>query len=145
MAIKYVLVERPNPQDRTAPKKFYANAVVRGSMGLEGLAERIAGASTASKGDIMLVLTALGEQLQQLMMEGYSVKVNGLGTFRVTINGIGSDTAEEFSSNLIRKFSIRYRPEVDLMARVNRSPLERTTAKCVHTEGEGDPGSGQGE
>ena len=145
MAIKYVLVERPNPQDRTAPKKFYANAVVRGSMGLEGLAERIAGASTASKGDIMLVLTALGEQLQQLMMEGYSVKINGLGTFRVTINGIGSDTAEEFSSSLIRKFSIRYRPEVDLMARVNRSPLERTTAKCVHTEGEGDPGPGQGE
>ena len=143
MAIKYVLVERPNPQDRTAPKKFYANAVVRGSMGLEGLAERIAGASTASKGDIMLVLTALGEQLQQLMMEGYSVKVNGLGTFRGTINGIGSDTAEEFSSSLIRKFSIRYRPEVDLMARVNRSPLERTTAKCLHQEGEGDPGHGQ--
>ncbi|MGL5730854.1 MAG: HU family DNA-binding protein [Bacteroidales bacterium] len=142
MAIKYVLVERPNPQDRNAPKKFYANAVVRGSMGLEGLAERIAGSSTASKGDIMLVLTALGEQLQQLMMEGYSVKVDGLGTFRVTINGIGSDTPEEFSSSLIRKFSIRYRPEVDLMAKVNRSPLERTTIKCSHTEG-GDSGQGE--
>ncbi|MGL5228288.1 MAG: hypothetical protein ACRC77_08890 [Bacteroidales bacterium] len=48
--VLYVLVEHPNPQDRTAPKKFYASAVVRESMRLEGLAERIAGSSTTSNG-----------------------------------------------------------------------------------------------
>lgn len=144
MAIKYVLVERPNPQDRTAPKKFYANAVARGSMNIDGLAERIAGASTASKGDILLVLTALGQQLQQLMAEGYSVKVDGLGIFRVTVNGIGADTVEEFNTGLIRKFYIRFRPEVGLIERVNRAPLQRVSGTCVHTEDEGR-GPGQGE
>lgn len=55
MAIQYFLVERPNPMDRTAPKKFYAVSKKRGSMGLEGLAERIADATTASKADTILV------------------------------------------------------------------------------------------
>lgn len=144
MAIQYCLVERVNPQDRTAPKKFYASAVRRGSMGLDGLATRIAGSSTASKGDIMLVLSALGEQLQHLLMEGYSIKVDGFGTFRITINGKGSDTPEEFKSSMIQKFNIRFKPEVEMMARVNRTSLERTSTTCAHPD-EDDGGPGQGE
>lgn len=143
MAIKYCLVERSNPQDRTAPKKYYASAVKRGAMDIAGLATRIAGASTASKGDIMLVLTSLGEQLQQLLVEGYSVKVDGLGIFRVTVSGAGAPTQEEFHSNMIRKFNVRFKPEVELIARVNRASLERTASNCIHDDESTEPGVGE--
>ena len=69
MAIQHSVIEKINPLDREAPKKYYANAVKRGSMGLDGLAERIADATTASKADTVLVLMALSTQLQQLLSE----------------------------------------------------------------------------
>ncbi|MGL5731962.1 MAG: HU family DNA-binding protein, partial [Bacteroidales bacterium] len=115
MAIQYILVERVNPMDRTAPGKFYATSVKRGSMGLEDLAERISKSSTASEGDILLVLKELSTQLRMALVQGYSVKVPGLGHFRVTLNGIGSDSPEEFTVNLIRGPRVCFLPEGDLM------------------------------
>ncbi|MGL5318585.1 MAG: HU family DNA-binding protein [Bacteroidales bacterium] len=143
MAIQYFLVERPNPLDRMAPKKFYASALKRGSMGLNGLAERIADATTASKADTILVLTALSTQLHQLLDEGYSVKLDGLGTFRVTLNGIGADTAEEFSTHLIRGPRIRFRPEVALLDRIKRTSLERAPRPSGSSEEESTGGTGE--
>lgn len=140
MAIQYFLVERPNPLDREAPKKFYASSVKRGSMGFDGLAERIADSTTASKADTILVLTALSTQLNQLLAEGYSVKLDGLGTFRVTLNGIGADTAEEFTINLIRGPRIRFRPEVALLDRMKRTSLEKVSARPKADSGSGDGG-----
>lgn len=149
MAIQYFLVERPNPLDRTAPKKFYAVSKKRGSMGLEGLAERIADATTASKADTILVLMALSTQLNQLLSEGYSVKLDGLGTFRVTLNGIGADTLEEFGTHLIRGPRIRFRPEVQLMDRLKRTSLEKVAPAAKTESGGGgtspDPEPGPGE
>ncbi|MGL5785285.1 MAG: HU family DNA-binding protein [Bacteroidales bacterium] len=146
MAIQYCIVERENPQDRTAPKKFYASAMKRGSMGIDGLAERIADATTASRADTLLVLTALCTQLDQLLSEGYSVKLQGLGTFRVTLNGIGADTMEEFGPHLIRKPSIRFLPEVALKERVKRASLEKVSRPKVDAGGGGtspEPGPGE--
>lgn len=144
MAIKYCVVERANPQDREAPKKFYASAIKRGSMGLDGLAERISDSTSASKADTILVLTALSTQLQLLLSEGYSVKLQGVGNLRVTLNGIGADTLEEFGVHLIRKPNIRFLPDKELMDRVKRTSLERsprTTAVSGGGSDEPTPGA----
>ncbi|MGL5919259.1 MAG: HU family DNA-binding protein [Bacteroidales bacterium] len=142
MAIQYCIVERGNPMDREAPKKFYASATKRGSMGIDGLAERIVDSTSASKADTVLVLTALSTQLHQLLSEGYSVKLDGLGSFRVTLNGIGADTAEEFGPHLIRKPFIRFLPDVALKDRVMRTSLEKVSAR---PNPETDPGTGGGD
>lgn len=143
MAIQYILVERANPMDREAPKKFYATSVKRGSMGLEDLAERIAAASTASEGDTLLVLKELSSQLRMALVQGYAVKLPGLGNFRVTLNGIGSDTAEEFGPHLIRGPKVRFLPEVDLVDKLNRTSLEKVAPR-MKSAGE-NPGTGGGD
>ena len=140
MAIQYCIVERGNPMDREAPKKFYASAMKRGSMGIDGLAERIADATTASKADTVLVLMALSTQLHQLLSEGYSVKLDGLGSFRITLNGIGADKPEEFGPHLIRKPFIRFLPDVALKDRVMRTSLEKVNARPKAGSGSGDGG-----
>ncbi|MGL5920020.1 MAG: HU family DNA-binding protein [Bacteroidales bacterium] len=140
MAIQYSVIEKINPLDREAPKKYYANAVKRGSMGLDGLAERIADATTASKADTVLVLMALSTQLQQLLSEGYSIKLDGLGIFRITLNGIGADTLEEYGPHLIRKPYIRFLPDMVLKQRVERTSLEKMSARPKADSGSGDGG-----
>lgn len=146
MAIKYHVIERINPQDRTAPKKFYANAVKRGHMGIKGIAERITESSSASKADTLLVLHALATQMGMLLTEGYSVKVEGIGTFRVTVNSSGAETKEEYGPHLIRKHSIRFYPDTELKDRINRAPMERVSPlSCESGNTDEGEGPGQGE
>ncbi|MGL4806582.1 MAG: HU family DNA-binding protein [Bacteroidales bacterium] len=143
MAIQYHVIEKENPLDRTAPKKFYANAIKRGFMGTDGIAERITEGSSANKADTLLVLHALSTQLRLLLAEGYSVKVDGLGTFRVTVSGKGADTLEEFGPHLIRKHSIRFYPEVDLKDKISRVPMERVLPRTGSGSDEEIPGQGE--
>lgn len=145
MAIQYHVIEKENPLDRTAPKKFYANAIKRGYMDISGIAERITEASSANKADTLLVLHALSTQLRLLLSEGYSVKVEGLGTFRVTVSGGGAETKEEFGPHLIRKHSVRFYPDTELKDKVNRTPLERVASKTSVTDPDEGEGPGQGE
>lgn len=145
MAIQYHVIEKGNPLDRTAPKKFYANAVKRGFMDTNGIAERITEGSSANKADTLLVLHALSIQLRLLLSEGYSVKVEGLGTFRVTISGSGAETKEDFAPHLIKKHNIRFYPDVDLKDKISRTPMERLSSCAGGStlpEGEG-PGQGE--
>lgn len=42
MPVKYTVVERANPLDRTKPKKFYPMAVADGEVSLKDMAKRAA-------------------------------------------------------------------------------------------------------
>lgn len=125
MAIQYSVIRKINPQDLDAPKKYYANVVKRGFMGIEGLCERIAGSTSASKADVFLVLYALSMQLHQLLSEGYSVKLNGLGIFRVTLSGEGAKSSKEFNSHLIQRLYVRFLPDMALKKYISRTALEK--------------------
>ena len=59
MTIKYNVVERPNPLDREAPKKFYPSIQSSGRMSLRQLSQRISQMCTVSSPDTMAVLESL--------------------------------------------------------------------------------------
>lgn len=60
MAVKYNLIERPNPSNRTAPKKWYAVAKSSGELTFRDLSKQIAqGSTTVSDTDVMAVLNDL--------------------------------------------------------------------------------------
>jgi hypothetical protein len=56
MAVTYVLVERGNPGNPDAPKKFYAQAKSREDFTFRKLAKEIAeGSTTVSDSDVLMV------------------------------------------------------------------------------------------
>ena len=59
MSIKFKIMERANPRDPQAAKKFYAIASSDGEVTLRQLAERIAEISTVSSIDTLAVLESL--------------------------------------------------------------------------------------
>lgn len=108
--IFYKIVERKNPQNRQEPSKYYATPVWAGKVTTEQLARRISSCCTVTRHDCLAVLSAFQEQMLYALKEGKSVTLDDLGTFRPSLNGLGSATAEEYETNLIERIRINFLP-----------------------------------
>ena len=94
--------------------QFYPFAVqVDQPFTTDEVAERLARISTVSSADVYAVLKELPGVMADMMAQGRSVRLEGLGTFRYTINSMkqGVATAEEVSDKQIVGVRVRYVPE----------------------------------
>jgi predicted histone-like DNA-binding protein len=115
MAVNYVVVERGNPGNPQAPKKFYAQAKSRGELTLRKLSKEISEASTTvSDTDVLAVLNDLTKVLKRHLDNGQIVRFGDFGTFQVAFTSDGAETADKFHSSLIKKPKIAFRPGIDL-------------------------------
>ncbi len=110
MSVQFSLMQRANPSDLTQPKKFYAVAVTKDQINLRSLSNEIARISTVSSIDTMAVLEALIQLLPDYLTDGRSVKLGEFGTFRLTLSSAGAETEDAFSTALIKKVRINFRP-----------------------------------
>ncbi len=119
MAIKFKTQSRKNPQDVTAPEKFYAAAIADGNVDLDRLAELISYQCTVTETDCYAVLLALEHNIIGELGQGRIVKLGRLGNFQVGISSTGSDTAAEVSATTITKSRILFRPGKKLRSMLN--------------------------
>ncbi len=93
--------------------KWYPRSLTLRAVDTMEVAERLSQISTVSKGDTYAVLLGLGEVLGGIMEAGYSVKLDGLGTFYLAgkANGQGVDTPEEVSAQQFTEVRVRFIPE----------------------------------
>ena len=110
MAIKFKVLPRKNPQDMTAPEKFYAAAIGDGEIDLDRLAEKIAYQCTLTEVDCHAVFLSLVHNISQELNDGRIVRLGKLGTFQVGISSEGMVTEEEVNSSVITKTRILFRP-----------------------------------
>lgn len=114
MPVKYVLVERANPANRTAPKKFYAQHKSAGEVTLRQLKNEISARSTVSAADTAAVLESLLEILPEKLSQGLIVRLGEFGSFSGTLSSSGAATAATFTGSLITRFAILFRPGKEL-------------------------------
>ena len=119
MAIKYQVLPRKNPQDITAPEKFYAAAVADGSVELDRRGELVWYQCTVTETDCYAVLLALEHNIIGELGQGRIVKLGRLGNFQVGISSTGSDTAAGVSAAVITKSRILFRPGKKLRTMLN--------------------------
>lgn len=95
--------------------KWFPRAVIvsKRPADLNELARRIAQMSTASTGDVHLVLRSLPSVMAQIMNEGRTVHIDGLGSFffKLSCAGRGVDTPEEVSRKQIKDIRVQFLPE----------------------------------
>ena len=112
MAVKIKSVERP--QAGTAGggiKKFYASPVHNGEISGNALIEAVKNVSGSLTGaNICAMLYAMEKAVITGLKEGKIVRLGDLGSFRVTINSEGKDTAEEITANAVKKAGIIFTP-----------------------------------
>ena len=110
MSIKFKAVQVVNPQDITAPRKFYAKATDASITDLNELAELVAFNSSMSKTDCYAVLMGLETFVIRELERGRNVRLGELGTYKIGIQSEGRDTEEEVDSFAIKKAKINFRP-----------------------------------
>lgn len=104
--INYQVVKKKNPTTKAI--KYYAQAKSSSPMTLAQIAENISRECTVHLADIKAVLVALEEQIISALLNGNTVRLGDLGSFRITLNGKGSDTVENYSTDLIRSIKVRF-------------------------------------
>lgn len=105
--IKYIV---KGIKDRiSGSQKFYPQIAPTGYVTVDDIAERVAENCTLTAPDVKGILSSLQDLVNEAIANGRSVKLGDLGSFRPTISGTGSATAEEVSADNIRSVNVCYR------------------------------------
>ena len=92
-------------QDRQKVKKTYGKIIYRGTLSLNDMAEHIMKHGTVYTEDVVIgVITKLKSCMQEMLADGYKVKLDGIGTLYPTLTSEGVDDAKDFSAqeNIVR-------------------------------------------
>ena len=122
--MKYKLIEKGNPSNPDAPKKWYANPVNAGKFKIKDLSKVIEGKSSLSRGDIESVLINLLEELPTFLQIGMSIQLGEFGTLRLGVSSEGAESPEEFSSSMIKNVKVIFTPSADLKKRLKDTSFE---------------------
>lgn len=94
--------------------KWYPRAVTKNRpFTTDDVAQKLSEMSTVTPGDTYAVLMNLGPVLAQMMAQGRSVRLKGVGTLYYTCQCIGQgvDTPEEVNPGQITAVNVRFIPE----------------------------------
>lgn len=123
--MKYKLIERANPQDRTKVK-WYASPVNDGKVTQRDLAKDIVGNSSLSKGDVANVIENLLDTMPKYLLMGKSVSLGEFGTLRLSFTSEGVESADKFSPNLITGAKVVFTPGVELKKALEDVSFEKS-------------------
>lgn len=126
MAVKYVVVEKGNPGNPDAPKKWYAAAKANGELTFKKLSKEISeGSTTVSDTDVLAVLNDLTKVLRRHLENGEIVRFGDFGSFQVSLSGEGAETAEKYHQSMIKTSKVVFRPGIDLKEMQNNLKYEK--------------------
>lgn len=107
MAINYSVSKRPNPKE-IGTHKWYANAQVTSNYTFGNLCAEVEKMCTVTEGDVLAVISSAISCMINALRRGESVYLGDLGSFRVGLSSVGTDTPEEFTSANISKARITF-------------------------------------
>ena len=110
MSVKFNVVERSNPSNLQAPKKYYPSILSSGRVTLRQLAQQIASISTVSSADTMAVLEALLTVIPQELSRGNIVELGDFGNFWLRSTSEGAATAEAVRASQLKTVLPRFNP-----------------------------------
>ena len=109
-SVTYSVVPRINPREKDEAPKYYAQAQARGDISLRDMAERIQASCTVHKSDVYAVLVALEDVVAEAIQNGEIVRLGDLCTLQVSLSSKGALTEEDYTTDLIKRAKINFRP-----------------------------------
>lgn len=119
-------IERANPQDVAAPKKFYAHAIADGLVDLERLAYLVSNQCTVRESDCYAVLIALQHNIMDELDQGRIVKLDKLGSFQIGVRSVGMNAIDEVNSDTVKSAHLNFRPAKRMRKMLNNVEYKLT-------------------
>lgn len=121
----YHLIERNNPANPAAKKKWYAQGVKSGTTDIKELAKEIAGRSSLSRGDVESVLVNFLEVLPSLLKKGETVQLGEFASVRLSVSSEGVDDPADFHTKMMKPAKIIFTPSTELKTSLQDIHYER--------------------
>ena len=137
-SVTYSVVPRINPTEKSAPPRYYAQAQARGDVSIREMAERIQATCTVHKSDVYAVLVALEDVIAEAIQNGEIVRLGELCTLQVSLSGKGAMTEEEYTTSLIERTKINFRPGKILSNALASLNYTKVAVKYPKEETEGE-------
>lgn len=139
--MKYKLVKRVNPQKRNDPPKLYAQPVYDGTVNTKFISRQIAGRSSLTTGDIMNTLSNFFDEIPTYLLLGQTVKLDGLGTFRISFTSDGAADEDSFTAGYIKNARVIFTPDPAFRKRI----IDEINYTVQRTESSKNQGGGDSE
>jgi predicted histone-like DNA-binding protein len=110
MTVKFNIVERGNPGNREAPKKFYPSIQSTGSVSQRKLVETASRETALSTGDMLNALETILKIIPRELVEGNIVELGDFGNFWLRFESEGSDTADGVNASNVKEVLVRFTP-----------------------------------
>jgi predicted histone-like DNA-binding protein len=113
MAVKLKKIQKKNPLHLDVVK-WYLTQEKTGTIGINEIAKEIEGRSALSTGDVQSVLSNLVEMIPLFLKLGQTIKLEGFGSFRITVQSEGTDTPEELNAHHVKGIKLIFHPSTEL-------------------------------
>lgn len=110
MAVSFKMVSKKNNLATPPEIKYYPCAVHDGEVDLDRLASVVASQSTVSRADCYAVIIALTQAIGDSLSEGRIVRIDNLGTFQITLQGLPADSPDDLGKSNVKGAKIIYKP-----------------------------------
>lgn len=108
---KYKLIQRGNPQNENAPKKWYASPLSEAAQEVKEMTRAATENTTVAPKEMEAALELLGNYARQQLLQGHMVKVGDLGTLRITFQSDGVENITDYqASSMIKNPRILFTP-----------------------------------
>lgn len=126
MSIKYKVVQKAQPGVKGGgEKKWYANIVNDGELGIDDLVKQIEKFSALSEADIKGVIIALENVIQGALSESKIVRLEKLGTLYPTLSSNGVATEKDFTATQIKSVGVNYRAGSRILEAMKSAGFEK--------------------
>ncbi|WP_282036885.1 HU family DNA-binding protein [Saccharicrinis aurantiacus] len=126
--IEYIITALEDPRNRPN-KKYYARPAYKATRTLNDAEQHITKASSLTKAETRGVVISLVDYIKQALLDGESVKIDGLGTFFLRTQSEGKNTEKEVSFRDFKNTTIGFKTDAELRKDVARGAQFRKKPK----------------
>ncbi|MDR1882911.1 MAG: HU family DNA-binding protein [Prevotella sp.] len=124
MPIFFNKVERGLPADPSAPKQWYPVLKSTGLVREREVAKLLADETTLNPKEAEMAVSQLLKVVTNLLLNGNTVQLGNLGSFRLTANTEGSATEAEVSAAKIKKLNVRFSESEELKEAIKKATFK---------------------
>lgn len=119
---KFKLIKKINPQDKSAPKKWYAVPISESPQSFRETARRATQNTTISAMELETAIDLLGSYAIEQLLAGHTIRIGNLGTLRITFKSEGVDNIDDFNaSSMIKEARVVFTPSKEFREAVTNN------------------------
>lgn len=109
---KYKLIQKKNPQKKDEPAKWYATPSSEAPLSGKAMTKVATANTTLAPIEMEAALELLAKYIPQQLRQGHTVKLPGLGTFRLLFKSDGADKVDDFRpGTMIKEARVGFIPD----------------------------------